>query len=79
MECIKWSLGDIVEIKIKQVKKNYRSGEKYLEALFGRDFQFYPETVDSYKKIYDEGLKVLGSFRKIDEDYEFVVNQSVDI
>lgn len=50
---------------------DYSDG-KYLEALFGSDFQFYPETADSYKKIYDEGLKVLGSFRKIDEDYEFV-------
>lgn len=50
---------------------DYSDG-KYIEALFGSDFQFYPETVDSYKKIYDEGLKVLGSFRKINADYEFV-------
>ena len=45
---------------------DYSDG-KYIEALFGSDFQFYPETVDSYKKIYDEGLKVLGSFRRINE------------
>jgi hypothetical protein len=46
----------------------YYNDGKYIEALFGSDFQYYPETVDSYRKIYDEGLKVLGSFRKIDED-----------
>ena len=50
---------------------DYSDG-KYIEALFGSDFQFYPETVDSYRKIYDEGLKVLGSFRKINADHEFV-------
>lgn len=50
---------------------HYSDG-KYIEALFGSDFQFYTETVDSYRKIYDEGLKVLGSFRMIDEDYQLV-------
>lgn len=50
---------------------HYSDG-KYIEALFGSDFQFYPETVDSYKKIYNEGLKILGSFKKINTDYEFV-------
>lgn len=50
---------------------DYRDG-KYIEALFGSDFQFYPETLNSYKKIYEEGLRVLGSFRKINDDYEFV-------
>ena len=46
----------------------YYSDGKYIEALFDSDFQFYPETLDSYKKIYDEGLKVLGSFSKLDAD-----------
>ena len=50
---------------------HYSDG-KYIEALFGSDFQFYPETVESYRKIYDEGLKVLGSFRKIDKDNQLV-------
>ena len=45
---------------------NYNDG-KYLEVLFGRDFQFYPETVESYKKIASEAEKILGSFRIIDE------------
>lgn len=45
---------------------NYNDG-KYLEVLFCRDFQFYPETLDSYKKIASEAEKVLGSFRIIDD------------
>lgn len=45
---------------------NYNDG-KYLEVLFCRDFQFYPETIDSYKKIASEAKEILGSFRIIDE------------
>lgn len=45
---------------------HYNDG-KYLEVLFCRDFQFYPETVDSYKKIASEAEKILGSFRIIDD------------
>lgn len=52
----------------------YYNDGKYIEALFGSDFQFYPETVDSYTKIYDKGLNVLGSFRKINEDSGIVVD-----
>ncbi len=57
---------------------DYSDG-KYIEALFGSDFQFYPETVDSYKKIYDEGLKMLGSFRNIDEEYGIIEEVLHDI
>ena len=45
---------------------HYKNG-KYLEVLFGRDFQFYPETLDSYKKIAGEAEKILGSFRIIED------------
>lgn len=56
----------------------YYSDGKYIEALFGSDFQFYPETVDSYTKIYDEGLKVLGSFAKVNEDYDIVLDDKAN-
>ena len=57
---------------------NYNDG-KYLEVLFDRDFQFYPETLDSYKKIASEAKKILGSFRivedaEIDKFWEGLVN-----
>ena len=45
---------------------HYKNG-KYLEVLFGRDFQFYPETLDSYKKIAGEAEKILGSFTIIED------------
>lgn len=45
---------------------NYNDG-KYLEVLFCRDFQFYPETLDSYKKIAGEAEKILGTFRIIED------------
>ena len=45
---------------------HYKDG-KYIEVLFGRDFQFYPETLDSYKKIAGEAEKILGSFRIIED------------
>lgn len=54
---------------------SYRDG-KYIEVLFGRDFQFYPETLDSYNKIYYEAEKTLGSFSTIDEDYSIVKDNS---
>lgn len=44
----------------------YYGNGKYIEAIFDLDFQYYPETKDSYKKIWDEGQKVLGSFKKLD-------------
>ncbi len=50
----------------------YYNDGKYIEAIFGSDFQYYPETKDSYDKIFDEGQKTLGSFKVIDEDYSFV-------
>lgn len=50
---------------------NYKE-EKYIEALFGRDFQFYPETVDSYNKIFNEAQQILGSFATIDDENGFV-------
>lgn len=45
---------------------HYKDG-KYIEVLFGRDFQFYPETLNSYKKIAGEAEKILGSFRIIED------------
>lgn len=53
---------------------DYTDG-KYLEVLFGRDFQFYPETKDSYIKIFQEGQRVLGSFNKI-KKYSIVLDDS---
>ena len=53
---------------------DYTDG-KYLEVLFGRDFQFYPETKDSYMKIFQEGQRVLGSFNKI-KKYSIVLDDS---
>ncbi|HHV45820.1 MAG TPA: copper amine oxidase N-terminal domain-containing protein [Tissierellia bacterium] len=49
----------------------YKDG-KYIEAIFGRDFQYYPETADSYSKIFNEAQQVLGSFTIIDENNPFV-------
>lgn len=46
---------------------SYKDG-MYSEALFCRDFQFYPETKDSYMKISNEAQDVLGSFKVVDED-----------
>ncbi|WP_353095121.1 copper amine oxidase N-terminal domain-containing protein [Tissierella praeacuta] len=45
---------------------SYKDG-MYSEALFCRDFQFYPETKDSYMKIFNEAQDVLGSFKVVDE------------
>ena len=42
--------------------------DHYIETVFGMDFQFYPETLESYAKIFDEGQEVLGSFQKINND-----------
>lgn len=53
---------------------DYTDG-KYLEVLFGRDFQFYPETKDTYMKIFKEGQRVLGSFNKI-KRYSIVLDDS---
>lgn len=50
---------------------SYKDGN-YIEAIFGRDFQFYPETADSYNKIFKEALQILGSFTIIDENNPFV-------
>lgn len=43
---------------------DYKDG-KYLEASFVTDVQFYPETQESYSKIYNEAKKALGSFKKL--------------
>ncbi|WFA08222.1 copper amine oxidase N-terminal domain-containing protein [Tissierella sp. Yu-01] len=45
----------------------YESGN-YLEAIFDLDFQYYPETKDSYTKIWNEGQRVLASFKKLDDN-----------
>lgn len=62
----------VAELPYKGNYVLYYSDGKYIEALFGRDFQFCPETLDSYTKIYNEVQKVLGSFNKIDDDNDFV-------
>ncbi|HEY8362969.1 MAG TPA: copper amine oxidase N-terminal domain-containing protein [Tissierellaceae bacterium] len=62
----------VAELPYKGNYVLYYNDGKYIEALFDRDFQFYPETLDSYTKIFNEGQQVLGSFRKIDNDYTFV-------
>ncbi len=43
---------------------DYSDG-KYIEADFDTDFQYYPETLDKFKDIYDEGKKVITSFEKL--------------
>ena len=43
---------------------HYENGN-YIEAIFDLDFQFYPETKDSYSKIWNEGQKVLTSFKNL--------------
>lgn len=43
---------------------HYGNGS-YIEAVFDLDFQYYPETKDSYMKIWDEGQKVLASFKNL--------------
>lgn len=49
----------------------------YLEAIFDVDFQYFPETKDSYKKIWDEGQEVLASFKKLD-DTKLIGNGSLE-
>lgn len=39
----------------------------YIETDFGRDFQFFPETIESYKKIYKEAERSLGSFKRLSD------------
>lgn len=46
---------------------NYKDG-KYIEVIFDNDFQYYPETLDSYRKIREEAKKVIGTFMKVDKD-----------
>lgn len=43
---------------------HYDTGN-YIESIFDLDFQYYPETKDSYIKIWNEGQGVLGSFKKL--------------
>lgn len=40
-------------------------GKGYIESIFDLDFQYYPETKDSYVKIWNEGQEVMASFKDL--------------
>lgn len=44
---------------------HYENGN-YIEVIFVLDFQYYPETKDSYVKIWNEGQGAMASFKKLD-------------
>ena len=44
---------------------HYDGNGNYIESIFDLDFQYYPETKDSYMKIWNEGQEVLASFKKL--------------
>lgn len=44
---------------------HYDGNGNYIESIFDLDFQYYPETKDSYIKIWNEGQEVLASFKKL--------------
>ena len=46
---------------------NYIDG-KYIEVIFDNDFQYYPETLESYKKIKEEAKNIIGTFVKVDKN-----------
>lgn len=46
----------------------------FLETDFGEDFQYFPETVESYKKIYNEAKQSLGSFKKLSKGNIYINN-----
>ena len=56
---------------------HYENGN-YIESIFVLDFQYYPDTKDSYIKLWNEGQEVLGSFKKlgdiklIDKEIDFL-------
>lgn len=56
-----------VTVPYDDVLLTYKDG-KYIETSFGRDFQYFPETVESYKKIYKEAKESLGSFKTLGEN-----------
>ena len=43
---------------------DYKNGN-YLESIFDLDFQYYPETKDSYLKLWHEGQRALASFKRL--------------
>lgn len=45
----------------------YYADGKYIETIFDLDFQYYPETKDSYMKIWNEGQQTLGTFKKLED------------
>ncbi|TJX15439.1 copper amine oxidase N-terminal domain-containing protein [Tissierella creatinini] len=56
---------------------DFEIGSYYLEAIFDLDFQYYPGTRDSYKKIWDEGQEVLASYKRL-EDTKLIDKESYD-
>ncbi|HZK33002.1 MAG TPA: copper amine oxidase N-terminal domain-containing protein [Tissierellaceae bacterium] len=52
-------------VPYEDVLLDYKDG-KYIETYFGEDFQYFPDTVESYKKIYEEAKQSLGSFKALD-------------
>lgn len=56
---------------------HYENGN-YIESIFVLDFQYYPDTKDSYIKLWNEGQEVLASFKKlgdiklIDKEIDFL-------
>ena len=44
---------------------HYKDG-KYVEASFRGDFQYFPDTIETYKQVSDEAEKSLGSFKSLD-------------
>lgn len=57
----------LITTPYEDVLLDYKDG-KYIETLFGEDFQYFPETVESYKKVYKEAKESLGSFKTLSED-----------
>lgn len=55
-----------ISVPYEDVLLDYKDG-KYIETYFGEDFQFFPDTVESYKKVYAEAKGSLGSFKPLGE------------
>lgn len=45
---------------------HYENGN-YIETIFDIDFQYYPDTKDSYIKLWNEGQEVMSSFKKLND------------
>ncbi|MCH7324019.1 copper amine oxidase N-terminal domain-containing protein [Solibacillus sp. MA9] len=45
---------------------HYENGN-YIETIFDMDFQYYPDTKDSYIKLWNEGQEVMSSFKKLND------------